>query len=248
MKLTEGLQAVYDCWRPNRWGIRPYLIRDGIKHPFAVICPGGAYGMVCSFVEGLPYAKALNEKGFHAIVVYYRVRKQARYPAPQQDLQRAISTAFSHAEDWNLDTKNWSLWGSSAGGHLAASFLAEQNDGPKPNVLILTYPVITMGERTHQLSRQYLIGKDPDPMLVERLSAEKHITEDYPPTYIWNGTADNIVDPINSRMLTEALQNAGVSCQYEEFEGVGHGVGLAKKTAAEPWFEHAVEFWEKRMK
>ena len=46
MKLTEGLQAVYDCWRPNRWGIRPYLIRDGIKHPFAVICPGGAYGML----------------------------------------------------------------------------------------------------------------------------------------------------------------------------------------------------------
>lgn len=95
--FSENLQAAYDFWRPNRWGIRPYLLKDGRKHPFAIIVPGGAYGMVCSYVEGLPFAKALNEKGYHAIVAYYRVKNKAKYPAPQDDLERAIREVFAHA-------------------------------------------------------------------------------------------------------------------------------------------------------
>ena len=102
--FSENLQAAYDFWRPNRYGRKPYLIQDGKKHPFAVILPGGAYRMVCSYVEGLPFAKALNAKGYHAIVVYYRIGKKAAYPAPQDDLERAIREIFSHAADWNLDT------------------------------------------------------------------------------------------------------------------------------------------------
>ncbi len=97
--LAEKLEAAYDFWRPNRRGLKPYLLKDGKKHPFAVIVPGGAYRMVCSYVEGLPFAKALNEKGYHAIVVYYRVKKKAQYPAPQQDLDRALSEIFSRAEE-----------------------------------------------------------------------------------------------------------------------------------------------------
>lgn len=244
--FSENLQAAYDFWRPNRYGRKPYLIQDGKKHPFAVILPGGAYRMVCSYVEGLPFAKALNAKGYHAIVVYYRIGKKAAYPAPQDDLERAIREIFSHAADWNLDTQNWSLWGSSAGGHLAASFCTERRDVPKPNALILTYPVVTMGRETHAESRKNLLGADPDPALPDRLSVEKHITGDFPPTYVWNGTADASVDPRNSRMLAEALKKAGVLYRHEEFEGVGHGVGLAKGTNAEPWFAHAVSFWEEQ--
>ena len=215
MTFSERLEAAYDFWRPNRRGLKPYLIKDGKEHPFAVIVPGGAYRMVCSYVEGLPFAKALNEKGYHAIVAYYRIGKKAKYPAPQDDLEHAILQIFAHAADWNLDTKN-------------------------------VYPVITLGEGTHAESRQNLLGRDPDPALLDRLSVEKHITGDFPPTYVWNGTADASVDPCNSRMLAEALGKAGVLYRHEEFEGVGHGVGLAKSTNAEPWFDHAVSFWEEQ--
>ncbi len=244
--FSENLQAAYDFWRPNRWGVKPYLIKDGKKHPFAVIAPGGAYRMVCSYVEGLPFAKALNAKGYHAIVAYYRIGKKAKYPAPQDDLERAIREVFAHAAEWNLDTDNWSLWGSSAGGHLAASFCAEQRNVPKPNALILVYPVVTMGKETHAESRENLLGRDPDPEMIAQLSVERHITKDFPPTYVWNGTADKSVDPLNSRMLAKALGQAGVSYRHEEFEGVGHGVGLAKGTAAGPWFDHAASFWEEQ--
>ena len=60
------------------------------------------------------------------------------------------------------------------------------------------------------------------------------------------GTADELVDPENSRMLAAALREAGVPCRYERFEGVGHGVGLARGTAAEPWFDYALDFWQQQ--
>lgn len=242
-ECSELLQSIHDYWRPNRYGLRPYLVRDGKKHPFALICPGGAYGMVCSYVEGMPFAKELNAAGYHAIVAYYRIGKKARYPAPQQDLLRAIRDVFAHADAWNLDPSDWSLWGSSAGGHLAAGIWTESPDVPRPNALILVYPVITMGEGTHARSRENLLGRQPDPALIERLSLERHILKDFPPTYVWNGTADASVDPKNSRMLEAALRAAGVPHVAEQFEGVGHGVGLAKGTTAEPWFAHALAFW-----
>ncbi|MBQ6559726.1 MAG: alpha/beta hydrolase [Erysipelotrichaceae bacterium] len=246
MKRTDLLQAVYDFWRPNRYGLKAFLINDGQKHPFAIICPGGAYGMVCSFMEGRPYAEALNRIGCHAFVVYYRVGKKARYPRPQEDLRQAIEDVMARAEEWNLDTDSWSLWGSSAGGHLAASYCVEDR-GPKPTALILTYPVVTMGEHTRVGSRKNLLGKDADQDMIDRLSVERHITTDYPPVYVWNGTIDRIVEPVNSRMLEEALERTGVPHLAEEFEGVGHGVGLAKGTDAEVWFEHAIGFWKNRM-
>lgn len=244
--LSEQLEAIYDFWRPNRRGLKPYLLKDGKKHPFAIIVPGGAYGMVCSYVEGLPFAKQLNKRGYHAIVAYYRVKQKAKYPAPQDDLEWAIREVFAHANEWNLDTENWSLWGSSAGGHLCAGFWTESRGVPKPNALILTYPVVTMGDETHARSRMYLLGDDPDPAAVERLSVEKHVTADFPPTYVWNGTADASVDPKNSRMLEAALNDAGVACRHDEFLGVGHGVGLSKGTNAEPWFDRAIAFWEEQ--
>ena len=246
MTLSENLEAAYDFWRPNRRGLKKYLLSDGKEHPFAVICPGGGYSMVCSYVEGLPFAKALNAKGYHAIVVYYRVKRKALYPAPQDDLMRAIREIFAHAAEWKLNTDNWSLWGSSAGGHLAASFCTENRPVPKPTALILTYPVVIMDEHTHADTRKNHAGEQPDPELFQKLSVNFHITKDFPPTYVWNGTDDRSVDPKNSRALAQALQAAGVPYLHEEFQGVGHGVGLAKGTNAEPWFDHAISFWEEQ--
>lgn len=246
MRLYELVQFACDRWRPNRYGFKAYLIRDGKTHPFAVICPGGAYHMVCSYVEGVPFAKALNRRGYHAFVVYYRTDEKARYPHPQQDLQRAFKEILAHAEEWRLETEGWSLWGSSAGGHLAASFCAEEGDTPKPAALVLIYPVVTMGEHTHVQSRENLLGKEPDPQMIERLSVEKHISSGFPPTFLWNGNADTLVDPINSRMLETALERAGIPHLAEEYEGIEHGAGLALGTNAEPWFEHAVAFWEQQ--
>lgn len=251
MKLTflQRLQRSKDHKRKNEYELKKFLIRDGKKHPVAIICPGGGYASVCSFLEGRPYAKLLNKMGYAAIVVYYRVGEKAHFPAPQEDLARAVQEAIDHAEEWNIDMKNYSVWGSSAGGHLAASFgtesLGYKRYGlPKPAAIILTYPVITMGEKTHQGTRGNLLGKQADEELIRMYSVERQVTQDYPPTYIWCGDADQTVDPDNSRMLESALVDKGVRCQKREFTGVGHAVGVGKGTAAFGWLAEAVAFWK----
>lgn len=187
--------------------------------------------------------------GFHAFVVCYRVRRRAAYPAPQDDLARAVQEILEHAEAWDLDTGNYSVWGSSAGGHLAASFgtrtMGYRNYAlPKPGALILSYPVITMEqELTHSGSRKNLLGRSPSQEMTWLTSVEQQVDEDYPRTFLWCGTADSVVSPENSRMLAARLEDKGVEYRMVEYPGVEHGTGLGIGLACEGWFEDAVKFW-----
>lgn len=239
-----------DLSRENRYALRPYLISDGREHPFAVICPGGGYRKVANYVEGHPFALELNKRGFHAFVVYYRVREKGRFPAPQEDLARAIREIFDHSEEWMLDTQGYSIWGSSAGGHLAASFCTDQMgfqryNLPGPGALILCYPVITMGEKTHAVSRNNLLGEAPTQAQIRLTSIQHQITSHYPPTFLWWGDQDTNVHPDNSRMMLAALKAKNVPCRGIAYPGVEHGAGLGRGLSCEGWIEEAVEFWMK---
>lgn len=248
MEPSMSWQAAVDFWHPNQYGLKKYLIRDGKKHPFALICPGGGYQMVCSFVEGAPCAKALNALGYAAFVLYYRCRRRGRYPAPQEDATRALRYILGHADDLGIDPDGYSLWGSSAGGHLAASMAAPQGfsalELPQPAALILSYPVVTMGKLTHPGSRKNLLGSAPSPELVERLSIETQVTSDFPPTFLWWGDADEVVSPENSQMLIHALAQNSITYEQHKYPGIGHGVGLGRGLPCEDWLNSAVRFWE----
>lgn len=249
--LSSRIREYFDTNRENVYQIKPYLLKDGKEHPVAIICPGGGYRRVCSFVEGHPFARKLNAMGYHAIVVYYRVNVLARHPAPQDDLARAVREVHEKSAEWKLDMTGYSVWGSSAGGHLAASF-GTQNMGyahyglPKPGALILAYPVVTMGEKTHAGSRNYLIGEHPAEEEIRFTSIEQHVDGDYPPTFLWWGDCDGTVDPDNSRMLRAALETNGIPCTCIEYAGVDHGVGIGKGLPCEGWFEEAVAFWDQQ--
>lgn len=242
---VERVRRMYN----NDYYLEEYVLEDGKKHPFALICPGGAYEAVCSYVEGRPYAEELNRRGYSAFVVHYRYKEKGRFPVPQEDVVRALNDILQRAEEWNLETANYSLWGASAGGHLAASMgLKEIGFAkyglPNPSAIILTYPVITMGEKTHLGSRANLLGQNPTELAISMTSVEKNITAEYPPAFIWYGDADSTVDPVNSKMLAEALEASKVPYVLREYENVDHGVGLGKGLPCEGWIEEAIQFWE----
>jgi len=154
--------------------------------------------------------------------------------------------------EYLLDTAHWSVWGSSAGGHLAASFGTanmgySHYDLPKPEALILTYPVISMRpDLTEQQTHNMLLGDPAEASMEAFASVDEQVNADYPSTYIWCGDADKTVKPDNTRRMAEALKKAGVPYQCEIFPGVDHGVGPGTETAAEGWIEHAVAFWKRR--
>ena len=238
---------IKDCNVENKYVLTPYLINDGKVHPVAIICPGGGYRMVCDFREGKPIAEYLNQKGISAFVLRYHFHKLAKYPNPQDDLAHAVKELADHQSEWNIDLEKLSIWGFSAGGHLAATYGYEfkKYNLIKPHTLVLIYPVITLGEKTHQGTKKYLIGKDASMEEIIERSIFPHVDENYPRTFIWCGTKDKSVPPINSNMMVQALQKYNVEHQFKMYEGVKHGVGLAKGTNAEGWIDDAINFWLK---
>lgn len=243
-------QSYKDLFRPNHYQLDDrFVLRDGKKHPFAVVCPGGGYSMVCSCIEGTPIARKLNEKGISVFIVYYRVRKKARFPYPQEDLAKAVRDILQHAEEYSVEAGHYSVWGFSAGGHLAASFGTEsigyvKYGLPKPGAIILSYPVITMDpELTHMVTHDNHLGKHAIRSQEIAVSIDEQVTDVYPPCYIWCGEADTTVSPENSRRMAAALEEKGIPMCFESFPGVNHGIGPGSGTAAGGWIDRAVDFW-----
>ena len=143
-----------------------YPLPGGARRPVAVIYPGGGYEKISDPLEGENFARQLNGLGCVAFVVHYSVGPAARFPAPLEDVAAAVRDILDRAEELNVDPADYSVWGASAGGHLAALFASEargwkQFGLPRPGALVLCYPVVTMEEPlTHADSRLRLLGPD----------------------------------------------------------------------------------------
>ncbi len=213
-----------------------------------VVCPGGGYGGLAGH-EGEPVAKWLNSLGITSVVLKYRLGSHGyRHPIELGDVQRAIRTVRSHAADWNIDAKRIGVLGFSAGGHLASSAVTHFDDGNssaadpvdklscRPDLGILIYPVITMTDPfTHRGSRANLLGKDPDPALIDLMSNEKQVTIQTPPCFLVHGMDDSAVPVQNSIDFALACHKHNVPVELHLFEHGPHGFGLGNDAATRTW-------------
>ena len=220
--------------------IAPFFApKDSATGAAIIVCPGGGYSHLSEIKEGSDVAKWLNSLGITAFVLKYRLGM--RYHAPSQlfDAARALRTVRSRAKEWNLDPNRIGILGFSPGGHLAATlgthFDAGKADSPdaiervssRPDLMILIYPVITMGEFAHAGSKKYLLGDNPTPEAVKLYSNELRVTKDTPPTFIVHSVADPGVPVENSLLFANALRNAHVPFEMHLYEQGPHGFGLA---------------------
>jgi acetyl esterase/lipase len=221
--------------------ITPYPAIPPIENaPALIIFPGGGYAKLAEH-EGAGYAEFFQRHGLNCYVVKYRLGSaDYRHPVMLEDASRAIRFVRARAAEWKLDPHRTGIIGSSAGGHLASTLATHfdaghadaadpiERESSRPDFAILCYAVITMGDLTHQGSRQNLLGDHPSPELIAELSNEKHVTKDTPPCFVWTNGEDKTVPPMNSLMFAEALQKAGVPYDLHVYEKGGHGVGLGK--------------------
>jgi len=188
--------------------------------PFAIVCPGGGFSYVGSVHEGFPHAAQLSKKGYNAFVLQYRVGGEQR---ACEDLASAISYIFKHAQSLGVSTKDYSVWGSSAGARMAAQIGAYGParyggyDLPRPRVIVMAY------------------------------TGHSSFTREDPPTFVVQGENDGIVNVSTVDRRVDAMRNAGIEVEYHKYPNVGHGFGLGIGTDAEGWTEYAVKFWEKHI-
>jgi acetyl esterase/lipase len=217
-----------------------------------VICPGGGYSGLVIDAEGHGIAKWLNLHGVTGIVLEYRLPKGIPF-VPLLDAQRAIRTVRSGAKDWNIDPNRIGIIGFSAGGHLASTagthFDAGDSEASspidqvscRPDIMILIYPVITMGEKTDRGSKYNLMGH-AKPEIVELFSNEKQVTKQTPPAFLGHAQDDTVVTPDNSRMFYEALQAQKVEANYLQLPYGGHGLNGYEGPMWNAWQTQSLEW------
>lgn len=238
--------------------LTPYLA-DPAKATGAamLVCPGGGYGGLASH-EGHDYALWLNEQGVSVFVLKYRLGPAGyRHPAMLNDVSRGMRLIRHHAAEWHVDPRRVGVMGSSAGGHLASTLLTHFDAGTadaadpverqssRPDLGVLCYAVISMGEHTHRGSRRNLLGADPSPDLLRLLSNELQVTAETPPCFIWHTWEDTAVDVENSLDFASALRRADVRFALHVYQEGRHGLGLGAKPPFEhphPWVSD-LHFW-----
>jgi acetyl esterase/lipase len=207
-----------------------------------LIMPGGGYGQLWYEKEGDEIAQRLGEGGMTGFVLQYRLPCEGwagRADVPLQDAQRAMRLIRNNAAQYGVDPLRLGVMGFSAGGHLAASLAtrfaakvyapvddADAADA-RPAFAALMYPVITMGEGTHEGSRDNLLGPGAPPEAIAAYSCEQLVTGKTPPAFLAHAMDDGTVPfAANSLAMTRALMKAKVPCQLHAFEAGGHGFAL----------------------
>lgn len=187
---------------------------------FAVCSAGGGFAYVGAMQDSFPHALELSKAGYNAFALIYRPGAQTAC----EDLARAISFIFEHADELETDTDCYSLWGGSAGARMAA-WLGSYGpaafgggDLPRAGAVIMQY------------------------------TGHSEYTENDPPTFACVGESDGIASWRTMERRIQALGDLGIPTEFHHYPGLPHGFGLGTGTAAEGWLNEAVAFWEAQMK
>lgn len=204
---------------PDKEDTGLFFFRGNPGEKFAVCNAGGGFAYVGAMHDSFPHALELSKMGYNAFALIYRPGAQTAC----EDLARAISFIFEHAEELEVDTDCYSLWGGSAGARMAA-YLGSYgtaafggDDLPQAGAVIMQYT-------GHS---EYSAGD--------------------PPTYACVGTNDGIANWRTMESRLAAMENLGIPTEFHAYEGLRHGFGLGTGTVAEGWINDAVAFWEAQM-
>ena len=243
--IEEKTKDYNEAWIETYFWQESEELYPGQKRPVIVICPGGAYGMT-SDREAEPIAMQYLAKGYHSVILRYSV-EPARYPLALLQLAKSVAFLRENAAEFHIDTNKILIQGFSAGGHLAASLgvfwntalvtetLGIDAEKVRPNGLMLSYPVITSGEKAHHPSFERVLGEDyANEEKRKLLSLELQVTKDTPSTFLWHTAPDDTVPVENSLLFFQALHALDIPAELHIYPVGGHGLGLATAETACP--------------
>jgi predicted esterase len=226
-KAESGEQIFYDIYTDEEKAADPrkentglFFFRGNLGEKFAIVNAGGAFVYVGAMHDSFPHALELSKKGYNAFALIYRPGAETA----SEDLARAIAFVFEHADELEVDTADYSLWGGSAGARMAAWLGSNgtaaygEAEYPRPAAVIMQYTGLT------------------------------EVNGNEPPTYACVGTSDGIASYRVMENRIKQIKANGTDAEIEIFDNLPHGFGLGEGTIADGWIDRAVKFWENQMK
>lgn len=239
------LNRVYVADGHDRQKLDLYLPPTTGTVPLIIYIHGGAW---LGGSKGNPPGMEFVKQGFALASINYRLSQHATYPAQIEDCKAAVRWLRAHAGEYGLDPVRFVAWGHSAGGHLAALLgtaggVKEFDVGEYLEHSSAVQGVIDefgptdfmkMDEQRLPEGMRHGGANTPEGRLVGGEIEEKkdliakanpitYVTPDDPPFVIIHGERDPLVPYLQSVILAEALEKAGVDHQLYIVEGAGHG-------------------------
>ena len=191
---------------------------------------------------------ALVEMGYGVASVDYRLTPEAAFPANVHDLKAAVRFLRAQAQRFGLQTTSVAIAGSSAGGHLAALVgvtnghpSLEGNGGEDSSQSSAVQAIVSfygasnlqsiLGQSTafgltvRVPALQLLLGGQPvdRPSLAKLASPVAHIDAHDPPLMLIHGDQDPQMPIDQSRELTRAYEQHGLTVRFVPMPGSKHG-------------------------
>lgn len=224
--VQSGRTVFYDIYTdeekaqdPDKEDTGLFFFKGEPGERFAVCNAGGGFAYVGAMQDSFPHALELSKMGYNAFALIYRPGAQTAC----EDLARAISFIFSHAQELEVNTDGYSLWGGSAGGRMAAwlgSYGPAAFGGdnlPRPATVIMQY------------------------------TGHSNLTRNDPPTFACVGENDGIANWRTMQRRIQALDEMGIPTEFHHYPGLRHGFGLGTGTVAEGWIDEAAAFWQRQV-
>lgn len=225
-QVAYGNTVFYDIYTKEEKRLDPrkqdtglFFFKGRVGEKFAVCNAGGGFAYVGAMQDSFPHALELSKRGYNAFALIYRPDAQAAC----EDLARAITFIFEHADELEVDTTDYSLWGGSAGGRMAA--------------WVASYGTATFGEKA--LPRPAAV--------VMQYTGHSEYSRFDPPTFACVGERDGIASWRLMKQRLALLHDMGIDTEFHSYPDLRHGFGIGTGTAAEGWLDQAVAFWEKQM-
>lgn len=232
---NDGVTRITNVWNPNFTVFQAENNTAGIA---VIVCPGGGYERLSIDKEGYEIAQWLNDLGYTAFVLEYRVPDNQL--GALNDVQRAIRMIRNDSEKYHINPDKIGVIGFSAGGSLSARIATNYDTNSyesldtidtassRPNFVGLIYPAY--------------LDFGPNNSITEELN----VNELNPPFFIF-GTADDSYGNSCLVMAKELREKKGSVELHFLAEG-GHGYGLrAGNAAAEAW-PKLFEIWLRNLK
>jgi len=182
--------------------------------------------------RSIGYAKWAAARGMVGVAPDYRTKNRFNTPPENcvADGRAAVRWLQDHAAELGIDSAKMISLGASAGGHVAAwaaisdpvspATATDPVPNPPPVALILLWPV------TDTTITGFGRGKPfgGDAARAAALSVTDRMPAKMPPTIVFHGTKDALVDYSNSVAFVEKMQANGNQCSLTTFPDAPHSL------------------------
>lgn len=229
--------------------LTPFLVPGSRRA--VIVVPGGGFSYKQSDfdgegkqVEGDRVAKALNEAGISAFVLWYRTNPYC-FPVPVVDMQRAVRFVRFHAADYGLDPEKISAIGFSGGGYEIAGlmnlmhgenrfppdYIPDEVDALSDRLETagLVYPCVgfkcLMPMMSACFTREQLDTEEKRRALYDQYSCVKNYCAVDTPQFFCYGGKDIAIPPVHEEEYIQKLKESGTDHEVLLIPSANHGFG-----------------------